>query len=127
MAPDGTADSGCSRPASYMRLVVPYLASLPTAGVAVAVVSSTSDPKIPVLLIMWLGWLSVALLARRHAALAGILFLAAGTTLWCLEAAQVVDVQVTVALVSTVVFVVGGVRLFAIARQCNKMSAASTT
>jgi hypothetical protein len=74
---------------------------------------------------MWLGWLFVALLARRHATLAGIFFLAAGTTLWCLQAAQVVDVHMTVALVSTVVFVVGGVRVFAIARQCNKMSPSS--
>jgi hypothetical protein len=103
------------------------LASLPVAAVAVAVVSSTSDPKIAVLLIMWLGWLFIALLARRHAAPAGILFLAAGTALWFLQAAHVVDVHVSVALVSTVIYVVGGVRVFAIARRCSKMSLSSET
>jgi hypothetical protein len=76
---------------------------------------------------MWLGWLSVALLAVRHAALAGILFLAAGMMLWFLQAAQVVDVNVSVALVSTAIYVVGGVRVFAIARQCNKLCSSSET
>src|SRR6185369_13599435 len=63
MAPDGTAASGRPHHSPYFRLVLPYLASLPVAAVAVAVVSSASDPKIEVLLIMWLGWLFVALLA----------------------------------------------------------------
>jgi hypothetical protein len=76
---------------------------------------------------MWLGWLFVALLARRQALLAGILFLAAGTMLWFLQVTHVVDVHVSVVCVSTVIYVVGGVRVFAIARQCNKMSFSSDT
>jgi len=127
MAPDGTAASGRPHHSPYFRLVLPYLASLPVAAVAVAVVSSASDPKIEVLLIMWLGWLFVALLARRQAALAGILFLVAGTTLWSFQAAHVVDVHVSVALVSTVIYVVGGVRVFAIARRCSKVFLSSET
>jgi len=63
MAPDGTAASGRPHHSPYFRLVLPYLASLPVAAVAVAVVSSASDPKIEVLLIMWLGWLFA--IARR--------------------------------------------------------------